>query len=190
VPECTRRVERQGRARRLLPFALILLGLALLALVVAALLLRHSNSHTKKGAKSPSIASRPIHLAGVTAYDPFGNNHAEHNDEAGKATDQNPSTFWTTEQYDSFTKPGVGLVLAAPRPTRISTLTVKTDTPGFTARIESGSSEGGPFSPVSSVRSVGSSTTFHVHGRARQYYVVWVTKLQRVAHVNEVAARR
>ena len=67
-------------------------------------------------------------------------------------------------------------------------VTVRTDTPGFTARIEAGSSESGRFSPVSPPRTVRSSTTFPVHGGAARYYVVWITKLDGVAHVNEVKA--
>jgi hypothetical protein len=124
----------------------------------------------------------------VTAYDPYGNNHVEHNEEAGMATDGNLGTYWTTEHYDSFTKPGVGLVLAAPRAERVTRVTVRTDTPGFAARIESGSSETGSFSAVSPLRTVGSSTTFPVDRPAARYYVVWITKLNGVAHVNEIKA--
>ena len=132
-------------------------------------------------------AVQPVHLAGVTSYDPYGD-HAEHNEDVSKATDGNPATYWTTEHYESFTKPGVGLVLAAPRAERVTRVTVRTDTPGFTARIEAGSSESGTFSPVSPLRTVGSSTTFPVHGAAARYYVVWITKLDGIAHVNDVKA--
>jgi eukaryotic-like serine/threonine-protein kinase len=183
-----RRMARAGARRRLVPLALILLGLALLALVVAAVLLHGSNGHVKRGTK-PAPAGKPIHLAGVTAFDPAGDG-AEHDDEAGNATDGNPSTYWTTEHYESFTKPGVGLVLAAPRATAVTRVTVTTDTPGFAARIESGTSQDGPFAPASPPRTVGRSTAFAVEGPARRYYVVWITKLpQGVAHVNEVTAR-
>src|SRR5205085_12552394 len=117
-------------------------------------------------------AARPVHLAGVTGYDPYGDNHAEHDEDAPKATDGSVATYWTTEHYDSFTKPGVGLVLAAPRSDRVTRVTVRTDTPGFTARIKSGSSETGTFSPVSPLRVVGSSTTFRVSGGADRKSVV------------------
>jgi eukaryotic-like serine/threonine-protein kinase len=178
------------RRRRLLPAALVVLGLVLLGAAVAALLLHRSGSHQGKGSsKPPPAAARPVHLAGATGYDPYGDNHAEHDEDAGKATDGNLGTYWTTEHYDSFTKPGVGLVLAVPRAERVTRVTVRTDTPGFTARIEAGSSESGPsFSPVSPLRTVGSSTTFPVHGGPARYYVVWITKLSGVAHVNEVTA--
>jgi eukaryotic-like serine/threonine-protein kinase len=178
------------RRPRLLPAALVALGLILLAAAIAALLLHRSSSHHGKGSSTPPAATRPVHLAGVSAYDPYGNNHVEHNEDAGKATDGDLSTYWTTEHYESFTKAGVGLVLAAPRAERVTRVTVRTDTPGFTARIEAGSSKSGPFPPVSPLRTVGSSTTFPVHGGAARYYVVWITKLDGAAHVNEVRARR
>jgi hypothetical protein len=177
------------RRRRLLPAALVVLGLVLLAAAVAALLLHRPSTHHGKGSsKSPPAATRPVHLTGVTGYDPYGDNHAEHDEDAGKATDGSLGTYWTTEHYDSFTKRGVGLVLAAARAERVTRVTVRTDTPGFTARIEAGSSKSGPFPPVSPLRTVGSSTTFPVHGGPARYYVVWITKLAGVAHVNEVKA--
>jgi serine/threonine-protein kinase len=178
------------RRRRMLPAALVVLGLVLLAAAGAALLLHRSSTHHGKGSSPPPPAAiRPVHLSGVTSYDPYGD-HAEHNEDVGKATDGSLGTYWTTEHYDSFTKPGVGLVLAAPKAERVTRVTVRTDTPGFTARIEAGSSESGPFPPVSPLRTVGSSTTFPVHGGAARYYVVWITKLEGVAHVNEVRASR
>jgi serine/threonine-protein kinase len=177
------------RRRRLLPAALVALGLVLLAAAIAALLLHRSSSHHRKGSSKPPLAAtRPVHLTGVTGYDPYGNNHAEHDEDAGKATDGSLGTYWTTEHYESFTKLGVGLMLAAPSAERLTRVTVRTDTPGFTARIEAGSSQSGPFPPVSPLRTVGSTTTFPVHGGAARYYVVWITKLDGVAHVNEVKA--
>jgi serine/threonine-protein kinase len=174
--------------RRWPPLALVGLGVALLATVVAVVLVssRGSGHHTKRGAK-PVAPAKPIRLTGVTAYDPDGDG-AEHDEDASKATDRDPSTYWTTEHYDSFTKPGVGLVLAAPSGAQVRRIVLRTDTPGFTARIESGSSRSGTFAPVSPLRTVGSSTTFRVSGGAARYYVVWITKLYGFAHVNEVKA--
>src|SRR5204862_476126 len=85
------------------------LGVVLFALVLAVLLLHRSGGHGgKRASHGAPAASRPVRLAGVTAYDPYGNNHVEHNEDAGKATDGNLGTYWTTEHYDSFTKAGVG----------------------------------------------------------------------------------
>jgi serine/threonine-protein kinase len=186
--ESRRRLAQAGPRRRLLPLGLVLLGLALLALVLATLLLRGSSGHPKRGSK-PASAGKPIRLTGAAAFDPDGDG-AEHGEDVPKATDRDPSTYWTTEHYRSFTKRGVGVVLAAPRIARVTRITVESDTPGFTARIESGSSQDGPFTPVSPPRTVGRSTAFALEGPARRYYVIWITKLpQGVAHVNEVTAR-
>ena len=185
--ESRRRTARAGGGRRVLPLALVGLGVALLALAVAVLLVsRPGDHHTKRGSK-PAAPARPVRLTGVTAYDPDGDG-AEHDEDAPKATDGDLSTYWTTEHYDSFTKPGVGLVLAAQSSVRVRRIALRTDTPGFTARIESGSSQSGPFEPVSPLRTVGSSTTFRVSGSAARYYVVWITKLSGFAHVDEVRA--
>jgi hypothetical protein len=129
-------------------------------------------------------------LSGVAAYDPFGD-QSEHDSEVGLATDEDPATYWTTEHYRSFTKKGVGLVLDAGTFRKLSQVTVKSDTAGFTAEIESGSSSGGPFTPVSDSQTVGSSTVFTLRGQAARYYVVWITDLggNDAVHVNEMTAR-
>src|SRR5205085_4056538 len=81
------------------------------------------------------------HLAGITAYDPFGTG-GEHNADAAKATDHDGATFWTTEHYHAglaaIGKKGVGLVLDAGRPVTLHQLGIATDTPGFVAVIRAG----------------------------------------------------
>src|SRR5207237_7851373 len=109
------------------------------------------------------------------------------------ATDGNAATFWRTEHYrDGLNKPGVGLVLGAATPVELTHLTVTTDTPGFTAKIEAGSSEQGPFTPVSGPSTVAGTTDFTLNVRSSErYYLVWITKLTGpTAHVNEVRPRR
>jgi len=88
-------------------------------------------------------------------------------------------------------KDGVGLVVDAGRSVALKRLTITTDTPGYVAQIQSGSSPTGPFVPDSSSKTVGAQTTFALEGKAAQYYVVWITELSPgdVAHVNEVKGR-
>ena len=73
---------------------------------------------------------------------------------------------------------------------KLGSLTVTTDTPGFTARIQAGDSVSGPFADDSSSETVGASTTFHLNGATARYYVVWITQLPPgdAAHVNEATA--
>ena len=147
-----------------------------------------------RGDATPATATgRPVALSGVASYDPYGDNHTEHSKQVPLATDRNPATFWSTEQYNSFTKPGVGIVLDAGSPVAVSSIRVRTDTPGFTAEIRAGNNLSGPFTAVSGSGTVADVTTFEVHsnGGPMEYYVIWITKLppgSGVAHVNEVRA--
>jgi hypothetical protein len=169
-----------------------LLGVGLAALaggVAGAFLLDHHGGGSKQ---TPAPVAGAIHLRGVTAYDPQGSPPGqEHNDQAKNATDGNPSTFWPTEHYNGarLNKSGVGVVLDAGRSVRPKTITVTTDTPGFTAQIQAGDSEGGPFRSISRLQQVGKTTTFHLLGGGR-YFVVWITALggYNSVHVNEVRA--
>ena len=52
------------------------------------------------------------------------------------------------------------------------------DTPGFTAKIEAGSSPNGPFKPISGLAGRRRQRrTFSLKGDPAQYYVVWITNL-------------
>ncbi len=133
----------------------------------------------------------PVRLSGVTSYDPKGDGE-EHSETARYATDGDSTTAWTTEHYNSgLTKEGVGLVLNAGSSQKLSKLTVTTDTPGFTAVIESSPSPSGGFTAISRSQVVGDRTTFSLNGAAAQYYLVWITDLGTTDHsdVNEVTAR-
>jgi serine/threonine protein kinase len=180
------RRQRPRRRRRSVsgwPAGIMLMaGLAIAAIVVGLLMLAGGDSGKSAGA--------PIPLAGIGAYDPFADN-SEHGEKAGNATDRNPATFWTTQDYrDGLNKQGVGLVLDAGQPVEPSRVRVRTDTPGYTAEIQGGNLINGPFKVVSDPKTVAGLTTFDVHpGTPMRFYVVWITRLSgRVAHVNEVRA--
>jgi serine/threonine protein kinase len=138
-------------------------------------------------------ASGPIRLQGVGAYDPDGDG-TEHDQDAPNATDRDPETDWSTESYQDFTKPGVGLVLRAPTDAALSQLTVRSDTGGFDAEIRAGPSLEGPFVKVANEQGVREQTTFKVDtgGEKYRYYVIWL-RLPRLeggqARINEVTAR-
>jgi transcriptional regulator with XRE-family HTH domain len=129
-----------------------------------------------------------VSLRGSGAWDPYGDRR-EHDTEAAAASDGNPSTYWRTESYlAGLQKAGVGLVLEAQKAVALTRLTLTTDTPGYTALIEAGPAAAGPFQAVAGARTVAATTTFLLHSPAARYYVVWITKLDQVAHVNEVRA--
>jgi serine/threonine-protein kinase len=181
---------RAGRRRWPLYLLLGLLGAA----AIAAGALTLGGSKGKPAGAGASAAGVPVALAGVSGYDPQGTG-GEHDADASKATDGDPSTFWYTEHYRSADfgglKDGVGLVVDAGRATKVARITVTSATPGFSARIESGRSASGPFTPVSGTQTVSSSTTFALSGAAARYYVVWITNLgaHQSVDVNEVKAR-
>jgi hypothetical protein len=162
----------------------VLVGLAAAAAIVAGVLaVRGGDGNGGAG------GGTAVRLAGVGSYDPDGD-QAEHPEKASLATDGNPATYWTTETYDAFTKPGVGLVLDAGREIDLASLTVTTDTPGYTAEIKaSDSATSFPDATVAGERTVGGSTTFALDGGKARYYLVWITRLDRLAHVSEVTAR-
>ena len=189
-----RRAPRLPPRRNQSPFPLLVGLLALLALgVIAAAAIAIHNGHGL-GIVRVNKAKRPkasaVSLSAAASYDPAGDG-SEHAEDIGLAVDHNGSTAWTTEHYRSFTKPGVGLVLAASGPVALRRLTIQSDTPGYTAVIKSSNSASGGFAPVSSAQTVGSSTTFKLNGGRDRYYLVWIMGLppgSDHAHVNEVRA--
>lgn len=133
----------------------------------------------------------PVRLTGVAAFDPDGDGR-ENDQDAAKATDGDAASFWRSERYRSFFKPGVGLVLDAGRPIRIGLVRVRTDSPGFVAEIRVGDAAKGPFTPVSSRKTVRGATVFRLRDAPpARYVLVWVVDVPdgSSAHVNEVTAR-
>jgi hypothetical protein len=118
----------------------------------------------------------------------------EHPELTSRVTDGNPGTYWQTSRYHypggGLGKPGVGLVLDAGGVVTLHHLTVTTDTPGFTAEIQAGNSDQGPFHTVSGSATVTGQTTFDLSDARARYFVVWITNLgsSSQVHVNEVSA--
>jgi serine/threonine protein kinase len=191
-------VVRRSRARpvrarsrpRLAPLLLVLL--AMLALAAAAALLLTNGDPNEATGGGDRASDEPVQLAGVASYDPFGDDQSEHPELVAEATDGDPSTYWTTSTYQSFTqtKEGVGLVVDAGEQAEVASVTVVTDTPGFTAEIRAGNAQGGPFEQVvGASQGVGGRTTWELEGANARFYVVWITALDGRAHISEVTAR-
>jgi eukaryotic-like serine/threonine-protein kinase len=136
---------------------------------------------------APSGGGR-VALTAFGDYDPDGDS-TEHPEDVPAATDGDPATSWTTETYQSFTKPGVGIVLDAGSQVELSELTVATDTPGFTAEIRASNEPDGGFQRVSGSETVEGETAFELRGGNYRYYLVWITDPNTRAHVSEVTAR-
>jgi serine/threonine-protein kinase len=187
--------ERRARAVRTRrprwPLYALVVLLAAAAIVAGVLALGGSNSDNGGGPTTGGATAKPIALSGVGAYDPEGD-QTEHDSVAYRAADGDPATYWDTEHYNAFSKRGVGVVLDAKRPVAVRTVTVTSDTPGFTASILSGNAATGPFATTDSgSKTVSGSATFTLSGRKAQYYVVWITNLgpNVSVHINEVKAK-
>jgi serine/threonine protein kinase len=182
-----RRRRERGRRRRLgvlWPIAAVLGVLAVAALAaLGAMALRDGDSN------DPSAATTPIQLRAISDHDPFGDDNSEHPEDVPNATDGNFDTAWTTQDYNSFDKPGVGIILDAGDEVEPETMAIRTDTPGFTAHIRAGDSEGGPFRRVSPGLPVTDRIEFDLTDAEARYFVIWITDLSGVAHINEVTAR-
>jgi len=189
VPAAQRLRQQTGphKAVSRVPLLIGLLGALAIGAVVVGLL-------TLRGGRQRVAVGAPITIAGVGAYDPYGDG-TEHDSVAYKSTDGNVQTFWETQSYNQGLeglKPGVGLVLDARGAVQLSRITVVTDTPGFTAEIRATNIQGGQPKKVSHTLVVGRTTRFAIDEPApKRFYVVWITKLgpgAHFAHVNEVRA--
>ncbi len=182
--------KRGGRRRRVWIAALVVVLVLVFAAVAAVLL--HDGGSTPGAAGDGGFA--PIALRAVAAYDPGGDGH-ENDGLVGNATDGNPTTAWPTESYrypdGSLAKEGVGIVLDAGAARTVHTITVVSDTPGYTAEIEAGGSAVGPFTAASGSQQAAARTTFRLTGAATRYYLIWITNRGDNAsvHINEVTAR-
>jgi hypothetical protein len=177
--------RRKRRLGVLWPIAAVLAVLAVAGLAaLGAIALRDGDDDSPQAA-----TGQPIRLTGIDSYDPEGDNKEEHDEAVTRATDRDSETFWLTEDYGDFAKSGVGLVLDAGREVEPSSITVDTDTPGFTAEIHAGDSPQGPFRPVSGSGVIENRRRYNLRDAKARYFVVWITDLSGSAHVNEVTAR-
>jgi hypothetical protein len=142
-------------------------------------------------------------LRAARDHDPFGDDRAEHPEEAARVLDEDGETTWSTEQYESgqLGKRGVGLYLDAGSPVAARRLDIRTPTPGFEVQVY-GSNQA-PFAQpgpdtftrwgeplaqkkVDAKRSIGIDT----RGRTLRYYLVWVVKLPPTGGKAEIATLR
>jgi serine/threonine-protein kinase len=187
-----RRPRRPARTRRR-PLVWVLLALLVASVAFAAVLLLGGGGH-KNGTSGGGPTGSAVQLSGVgDAYSAPGHPDS-HANTAPSATDDSTATYWYTQTYldQAFggLLTGLGLVIDAGSAVKLEHLTVTTPTPGFTAEIQAGDSPAGPFAADSASLTVNGTTTFSLHGKTAQYYVVWITQLPSVlyAKISEVTA--
>jgi eukaryotic-like serine/threonine-protein kinase len=184
--------------RRWRPLVYAVAALAVAAAAFAAVVLFGGGGNGGRGSDGggPKGGGRAVSLHGVGDYyyEPRDGSADTHANTASAATDGDTATTWYTQRYDSQEfgglLGGLGLVLDAGSPVKLSALTVETPTAGFVAEVEVGSSQAGPFQVDSSSQTVGAKTTFTLDGKSGQYYVVLITQLPagNKAEISEVTA--
>ncbi|MDP9377754.1 MAG: protein kinase [Actinomycetota bacterium] len=126
------------------------------------------------------------------AYDPFGDDGREHDEEAFRAVDRVPGTVWKTEGYSGNTlnnKPGVGIYVDAVPGVEAVEAVIRTPVPDWKAEIYGAR---GPLPEAGEGRSIKAAgwkklaggtvkakqTIFPLRPTARyRYYLVWITAL-------------
>jgi serine/threonine-protein kinase len=169
------RPARKQRRWSIWPFVLLGVGLAAVIGGLAGAILLQDTGGGSSGSPPPR-PSGPVHFTSAAAYDPFGDGH-EHDEAASAAIDGNNTTPWMTEHYSSFTKQGVGIVVGASSAVSPKTMSIVTDTPGFTAEIKAGDTPTGPFHTVAGSKTIATTeASFSLSGGGR-YFLLWITSL-------------
>ena len=173
--QASRTPARKQRRWSIWPFVLLGVGLAaVIGGLAGAILLQDTGGGSSGGA--PPHPSGPVHFTSAAAYDPFGDGR-EHDEAASAAIDGNNATPWMTEHYSSFTKQGVGIVVGASSAVSPKTMSLVTDTPGFTGEIKAGDTPTGPFHTVAGSKTIATTeASFGLSGGGR-YFLLWITSL-------------
>jgi serine/threonine-protein kinase len=194
--------HRRGAVAAVATFGLLVALLALAGFYLPAGHKKVVAKHVVEVTRKPAAAAqlRPVPLHAVTAYDPPPGDGVEDNGALSLATDGNTGTAWSTEGYATAAfgnlKHGVGIVLDAGSDVSLSSVTVRTDTPGFRAVVETGAGPSGPFETVSTPGTVEATSTIPLNpGTHARYVLLWITSLSSDsggryhADVNEIAAK-
>lgn len=196
------RSQTPARTRRALP--LVLIGLALSAIAVASY---QAGTHVgalprKAGALDALVNAVPstppsgpansrIDLKKapvmIRDFDPGGSDGTEQPGAVTNAYDDDPSTAWTTDGYNTALfgglKTGVGLLVDLGRPTVLASVKVGLTTPGVTLELRAGTAAGRTaedYRVVARSRVTGQVATLTPgEPTAARYWLVWFTELAR-----------
>jgi serine/threonine-protein kinase len=187
--------RRRLPARVIHPVRLVLALVVIAAVVVAAVLLLADrtergtrqrpvvNSAPSQGLESASLGQSRAH-----DFDPYGDGHEEHREDAGRVLDDDPGTSWTTETYRGGfgTKPGVGIYVDAKPGVVGKRLDIRTATTGWQGKIYVSNSVDQEATDLSGWKDLGTtvdaskkklSLQLDTAGQKFRYYLVWITKL-------------
>jgi serine/threonine-protein kinase len=189
---------------RLLAF-LALLAVAVTVILILALHNTHRGTGPAAALKAPPKQTNvSLRRNSAHDYDPYGRGDTrEHPELTRSAVDRDPSSTWTTENYDAgdLQKPGVGLYVDAKPSVSAKTMLIQTPTPKFDVEVYAAKS--GPpakvpdpgWKLVGGVKGLKSRQPIALDtaGQDFRYYLIWITKLppggKKVA-ISEVALTR
>jgi eukaryotic-like serine/threonine-protein kinase len=185
----TRRPPVERRSRNMGP--LLMLGIIAAVVAGASILFMtlldnddggSGNGGRGGGGGSGGSGSNAIEVASVVDFDPQGTG-GEHPDEVGLAVDGNPSTAWTTEDYQdplsALGKDGVGLVFDLGDEVEVASVEVQ-GCDGCGLLIGHGPEAGSAasdFETVDETESAGDPESFEFDAVADRYWLVFVTLL-------------
>ena len=132
---------------------------------------------------TPAVAAKRIPLTAGGSYDPLGDG-SEHADLVPLATDGDPSTAWSSEDYQALNKAGVGLYVNPKHAVSPTRLTITTPTPGFSAQVYGADGAAAPkalsgwtkLATVKNVKRV-KAVKLDAAGRAYRHVLLWITSL-------------
>lgn len=166
----------------------VLLYLLIAGGVATAAVLVFNDRGTEKASNVPAdLTSIQLGARDARDYDPPPGDDAENTDQLPNLLDDDPSTFWTTERYDTpefaNIKDGTGVYLDAGRPVVARALRIVTPTDGW--EVELYVSNGPVPKTVADWTQVGGTTIdakrktigLDTGGQPFQYYLVWITRL-------------
>jgi serine/threonine-protein kinase len=123
--------------------------------------------------------------SGTSEFDPSPGDGKE-TETAALAVDGDPTgTAWATEHYDTEDfggiKDGVGLVVQADSPAEVTSVEVRSPSPGWDAEIYSAAGDApedleGWGSPISTITDGGERESVDLDGAEAQSFLIWITK--------------
>lgn len=173
------------------------LALVVVAALVVALVLLRSGAERGTGGGSERVRDGPVQLqriglgqSAATDYDPptSGGDGEEHSGETNWAIDNNPSTYWSTERYQSaeLPKDGVGIAVDLSPGAVLKRMILTTPTPGFAADVYVSDAETLPraledpsWRKVGTAAEVARRATIDLDtaGQRSRHVLVWITSL-------------
>ena len=129
----------------------------------------------------PAAAGGPPVIASVTTIDP-SDTDGEHEEDAGKAVDGDPATFWYTQTYKRADfagfKPAVGYVITLAAKTTVNVVTLRSNSMGGHVEIRATDAANPTSGPVLASGSFGPEGAFTlVPPTETQSLVLWITEL-------------